>query len=203
MQVNSSEQGTLHSNNISQAPSSIQVNRRLSSHLEESSSVATSLHIHSNFSERNLAENGNSSINVLQLEQHCKNLEDELDQVKFQIVKIVSDKNDFSKENAVLKTYQNAFATLTEQNEILKKRLERFTRMEISNETPTIIPDIDRSSPDGQEKDSDPIVKCRNNSEYEDVLVQLKENMIKLVEEKSLMQDNFKEEKKEILEKNK
>ena len=202
MQVNSSEQGTLHSNNISQAPSSIQVKRRLSSHLEESSSVA-SLHIHSNFSQRNLAENGNSSINVLQLEQHCKNLEDELDQVKFQIVKIVSDKNDFSKENAVLKTYQNAFATLTEQNEILKKRLEGFTRMEISNETPTIIPDIDRSSPDGQEKDSHPIVKCRNNSEYEDVLVQLKENMIKLVEEKSLMQDNFKEEKKEILEKNK
>ena len=57
-----------------------------------------------------------SIANVFQLEQHCKNLEDELDQVKFQIVKIVTDKNDFSKENAVLKTYQSAFAALTEQN---------------------------------------------------------------------------------------
>ena len=45
-------------------------------------------------------------VNVLELKQHCKNLEDELDQVKVQIVKIVADKNDFFKENAVLKTYQ-------------------------------------------------------------------------------------------------
>ena len=59
-------------------------------------------------------------MNVFQLEQHCKDLEAELDQFKFQIVKIVSDTNYYSKENALLKTYQNVFAALNEQNELLK-----------------------------------------------------------------------------------
>ena len=46
-------------------------------------------------------------------------------------MKIVSDKNDFSKENAVLKTYQNAFAVLTEQNELLKKKVGELTIMSL------------------------------------------------------------------------
>ena len=66
---------------------------------------------------------GKKEVQVFQLEQHCKNLEDQLDEVgiypfhkilahlliskvKFEIVKILTDKADFSKENAVLKNYQ-------------------------------------------------------------------------------------------------
>ena len=117
-------------------------------------------------------------VNAFQLEQHCKDLEDELDQVKFQIVKIVSDKNDYSKENAVLKIYQNAFAALTEQNELLKRKVEEYSVMDplttsrgsdtdnLSNEITTTkqISKIDRSSPDGQEKEPDQLANCKTDS---------------------------------------
>ena len=111
-------------------------------------------------------------VSVLELKQHCKNLEEELDQVKVQIVKIVADKNDFIKENAVLRTYQNAFVALNEQNEILRRKVTELSlkgvTFEDQNETVKINvkmaadgeirsygPDIARSSPDGQEKDID------------------------------------------------
>ena len=71
----------------------------------------------------NKSGKGKKEVQVFQLEQHCKNLEDQLDEVgiyhfhkilahiliskvKFEIVKILTDKADFSKENAVLKNYQ-------------------------------------------------------------------------------------------------
>ena len=70
----------------------------------------------------NSGKSGKKEVQVFQLEQHCKNLEDQLDEVrysiiskdwssltfkvKYEIVKILSDKADFSKENAVLKNYQ-------------------------------------------------------------------------------------------------
>ena len=130
-------------------------------------------------------------MNVLQLEQHCKNLEDELDQVKFQIVKIVSDKNDFSKENAALKTYQNAFAALTEQNEFLKRKVEELSIMDASHDDQSIlktispetgsaitdrktVPDVDRSSPDGQEKDADHQTHCNKGLNLAEEILNLK-----------------------------
>ena len=51
-------------------------------------------------------------VDLSQLEQQCRNLEEELDRVKLQIVKIVTDKKDFSEENAILRSYQSASATL-------------------------------------------------------------------------------------------
>ena len=134
-----------------------------------------------------------SNVNVLQLEEQCKNLEDDLDQVKFEIVKIVTDKNDVSKENAVLKTYQNAFASLIEQNEILKRRVqemslneaigqhfqldqERYSpMMSYSGTKEGKIPEIDRTSPDGQEKDSDQQVNCKSDMNLEEEILKLKE----------------------------
>ena len=64
-----------------------------------------------------------NKVDVRQLEQQCRDLEEQLDQVKLQIVKIVTDKNVVCKENAFLRNYQIAFDSLTEQNEMLKKKL--------------------------------------------------------------------------------
>ena len=54
-------------------------------------------------------------VNVSQLKQPCKNL-------KFRLIKMI-----FSKQNAVLKMYQKAYAALTEQNEILRSKVEELT----------------------------------------------------------------------------
>ena len=162
-----------------------------------------------------------SVVNVYQLEQHCKNLEDELDQVKFQIVKIVSDKNDFSKENAVLKTYQNAFAALTEQNELLKRKVRELSIMNLSSpleraEQVTVsteilngsgkrsqISEIDRSSPDGQEKDTDQIVTCKSTVDTQDGFIKLKEKIAESEREKNLNKETFEMERKEYMDRNK
>jgi hypothetical protein len=101
---------------------------------------------------------GKKEVQVFQLEQHCKNLEDQLDDVKFEIVKILTDKADFSKENAVLKNYQQAFSELQLQNTELRRRLEEGGGGKGLLEVPEqvegkMIPEIDRSSPDGQERE--------------------------------------------------
>ena len=157
---------------------------------------------------------------MYQLEQHCKNLEDELDQVKFQIVKIVTDKNDFSKENAVLKTYQSAFVALTEQNELLKRKVGELTIMSVSNpevwsEQVTIsteivngscrsqTPEIGRSSPDGQEKDADQLVTCKNTIDTQDEFIKLKEKIAESEKEKDLNMERFEMERKEYMDRNK
>ena len=159
-----------------------------------------------------------SSLDVAQLEQHCKNLEDELDQVKFQIVKIVSDKNDYNKENAVLKTYQNAFAALTEQNELLKRKVEQFSVMEATQDSrqeridpPTLIssnqgrqmPVIDRSSPDGQEKDPDLQSKPPEDVNLVEEILKLKAQLAEA--ENAVIKDkkSFEIEKMSSIERNK
>ena len=137
--------------------------------------------------------------------------------MKFEIVKIVSDKNDFSKENAVLKNYQNAFVTLTEQNEMLKKKFKELAIMDSvhslegnidveknsENEPARVIPDIDRSSPDGQEKESDQAVICKGNSEYEDEVFQLRGKLAESEKEKTLTNEKLESEKKDYVDRNK
>ena len=101
---------------------------------------------------------------VFQLEQHCKNLEGELESVKDEILKIISDKTSKSKENESLKHYVKAYEDLRQENESLKKEL---ALIKISNppKSPALstssksssgsstTENIDRSSPDGQEFD--------------------------------------------------
>ena len=158
-------------------------------------------------------------VNVLELKQHCKNLEDELDQVKVQIVKIVADKNDFIKENAVLKNYQNAFAALTEQNEILRRKVTELSfkgvtfedqsetvkidvKMAANGEIRSYGLDIARSSPDGQEKDIDNTPSYTGTT-AELEISSLKEKIVNLqhdIEEKVKMKE---EEKSHLLNNNK
>ena len=112
-------------------------------------------------------------VDVTQLELQCKNLEEQLDQVKCQIVKIVSDRNVITKENAVLKNYQIAFDSLTEQNELLIQKLNENTKMlDISSN----VPDTDRTSPDGQEIDKVPS-SSKSIIEYEAELERLHEKI--------------------------
>ena len=136
---------------------------------------------------------GKKEVQVFQLELHCKNLEDQLDSVKFEIVKILSDKADFSKENAVLRSYQQAFIELELQNCELRRRLqEEGNRPETSQETMEVvkmIPDIDRSSPDGQEKEM--LAPCHLGSSKmaEEEVGRLQQRLEVLEEEKRGLQD--------------
>ena len=102
-----------------------------------------------------------STVDVLQLEHQCRNLEEQLDQVKLQIVKIVSEKNN-----------QVAFASLSEQNDVLRKKLEDNTRMldqtdsvDLSDSVELI--DSDRTSPDGQEREKEQDITLKSSMEYE------------------------------------
>lgn len=61
---------------------------------------------------------------MFNLEQHCKNLEGELDQVKVEIVRILSDKDEFYRENETLKNYVSMVGQLREENVELRKELD-------------------------------------------------------------------------------
>ena len=124
-------------------------------------------------------------VDLSQLEQQCRNLEEELDQVKHQIVKIVTDKNDFNKENAILRSYQAAFATLTEQNELLKTALSEHSKM-LDISVIVDSPEADRTSPDGQEIDGDQMT-FKSSVEYEAELQNIRERNKALEDENKLV----------------
>ena len=108
-----------------------------------------------------------------------------MDQVKLQIVKIVTDKNDFHKENAILRSYQSAFATLTAQNDLLKtKLLEHSKMLDISVVAES--PESDRTSPDGQEIDGDQM-SFKSSVEYEAELQNIKERNKALEDENKMV----------------
>ena len=144
--------------------------------------------------QENIPTDQGNKIDVLQLERQCKDLEDQLDQVKHQIVRIVTDKNDFSKENAVLKNYQIAFTSLTEQNSFLKQKLEMDTTMfDASIEGPFKIPDTDRTSPDGQDKEKEQTLLCKSTIEYETNIKALVDKVTVLMEEKTQNNEKLKD----------
>ena len=81
--------------------------------------------------------------------------QDDLDQVKFKIVEILSLKDNYSKENQSLKSHQAAYLDLLQKNEELRKQLGQ-----LEEEGGVEVPDLilrsrrksPRSSPDGQER---------------------------------------------------
>ena len=118
----------------------------------------------------------------------------ELDRVKQEIVKILSQKDNVDKENEAL-----AFSQLKEENKRLRDKIETFevihhldqNDVASISETPTEngsknITDIDRSSPDGQEIDSEyPSLSTENNGLTNEEVVKLKEKIKLLETEKS------------------
>ena len=122
----------------------------------------------------------------------------ELDRVKQEIVKILSQKENVHKENEAL-----AFSQLKEENKRLKEKIETLEAIhnldqnddasisEILTENFTkIIPDIDRSSPDGQEIGSEyPSLSTESNglTNGDEEVVKLKEKIKLLETEKSNM----------------
>jgi len=121
---------------------------------------------------------------VLKLEEHCRNLEGELDQVKFEIIRMLSERAGYSKENETLKQYRAAFQQLQRENENLRRELEdlrlpaRFSPVTDSLET------MQRSSPDGQEHQDNGILGKEN----------LQERISQLEQEKQQETTKYKEE---------
>ena len=120
------------------------------------------------------SENDRSKVQVFQLEQHCKNLEGELDHVKDEIMRIITDKSNKTKENQSLKHYVKAYEDLRLENQNLKKELALIKlsppkRPSLNSNSSSgssrsnseaggdhqDVKSLDRSSPDGQEFEGD------------------------------------------------
>ncbi len=95
-----------------------------------------------------------------------RNLEGELENVKDEIIKILSDKSSASRENESLRHYARAYEDLRTENERLKRALETKAAAEppkspalstSSKGSASTDPtgEVDRSSPDGQEFEED------------------------------------------------
>ena len=65
------------------------------------------------------------------------------------------------------------------------------------------IPEIDRSSPDGQEKDADQLVTCKNTNDTQDEFLNLKEKIAESEKEKDLNMERFEMERKQYMDRNK
>ena len=64
------------------------------------------------------------------------------------------------------------------------------------------IPEIDRSSPDGQEKDADQIVTCKNTIDTQDELLKLQGKIAESEKEKDFNKERFETERKEFMDRN-
>ena len=140
------------------------------------------------------------------LPQHCQTLEDELDHVKLEIVKMMSGKDAFSKESQTLKNYEVKIFELEEENEKLKqavKHLELSLKTDPQLDEKVSIPDIllantsfvdlitdtDRTSPDGQEIGDECLVQpCQAVGGARHELNDLEQKVNKLRESNSLME---------------
>ena len=74
---------------------------------------------------------------VLQLQKQCENLEEELDDIKCEIVKMISEKVEYMKENVRLKTSQLSYEELEKENEILRSKVEEKGKA-IETKTPEV-----------------------------------------------------------------
>ena len=98
---------------------------------------------------------------MFQLKRHCKSLEGELDGVKSEIVRIITEKDGFFKENGMLKDYKKAYEDIKKENLQLEKDIEKMIDDNKSFKSPNASQDnivvelLDRSSPDGQEIGTD------------------------------------------------
>ena len=96
-------------------------------------------------------------LQVFQLKQHCRSLEGELDGVKSEIIRILSEKDGVLRENGILKELQLENQNLKEENRKLRERFERMLEINLPTQSPNSSQDDielelpDRSSPDGEE----------------------------------------------------
>ena len=94
---------------------------------------------------------------VFQLKQHCRSLEGELDGVKSEIVRIITEKDGFLRENGFLKDLKMERDDLKEENKKLKLDLRQLIEEKKHNRSPNPsqanlqLQLSNRSSPDGQE----------------------------------------------------
>ena len=127
---------------------------------------------------------------MLQLKRQCKSLEGELDGVKSEIVKIITEKDGFFKENGMLKDYKKAYEDIKSENLQLKKDIEKMIDDNKSFKSPNASQDnivvelLDRSSPDGQEIGTD----LQNASHLE--------NWKSIISENGVKNENMKEDDK-------
>ena len=141
---------------------------------------------------------------------HCQTLEDELNHVKLEIVKMMSVKDASSKESQTLKNYEVRISELKEENEKLKQAAKHLDHSLMTDphdqhqpDEKVSIPDIlvatssfvdmitntDRTSPDGQEIDDECLVQpCQAFGGESHALDDLEEKMSKLRESNSLME---------------
>jgi len=110
------------------------------------------------------------------LTEPCATLGDELDHVKYEIVKMISEKGQISTENEIIQNYKIKISELQEESEKLRQTVKELEctsfsdphnsqRMQDNSTLPDILVDnnsfkdpitsSDRSSPDGQEIDDD------------------------------------------------
>merc|ERR1712013_343355 len=136
----------------------------------------------------------------------------ELDKIKQEIEKIISQKENINKENEVLKIYQDAFAELNGQNKILVEKVQKLEALNTtlraeSKSFPDLIienhyqsiNDIQRSSPDGQELDDCQSISATiNDTEQKEIVC-----FQKKIEMLQVERDVLVREKDDILEKNK
>ena len=118
----------------------------------------------------------NSKSDVFNIEKKdFESIEGKLDNVKTEIVRIISEKDCFYKENGTLKNYKQAFEILKQENLKLKTEVLLLKEENKSLKFPNTSQDIivhdilDRSSPDGQEIEADikrhKIIEVQNNVE--------------------------------------
>jgi len=124
---------------------------------------------------------------VFQLKQHCRSLEGELDGVKSEIMRILSEKNGVLKENKSLKDLQIENRHLKEENKNLKLKFEQMVGDNSPFQSPNSSQENielelpDRSSPDGEELNK--ICKESTSEEYCCDKHDHSEDQIKLLEE--------------------
>ena len=132
-----------------------------------------------------------------------------LEKVKHEIIKIISQKENFCKENEVLKDYQIAFSQLNGQNIALKERIQELENsIHTDQNEGSLIPenlignenvinsisDIDRSSPDGQEIDNECLsLPCQNIELKNGDNIYLEEKIKSLETDKSSLETDRKE----------
>ncbi|QQP51106.1 Putative LOC100651630, partial [Caligus rogercresseyi] len=189
---------------LSSSTSSPSFFRQIQNHFKSNNATSSS---NSNTIKRSRSTSENetrSKVQVFQLEQHCKNLEGELDTVKDEILKILSAKSSANKENESLKRYARAYESLVRENQSLKKEIHEL-RSKCGNglsSTSPLPPQIhhDRSSPDGQEyydSPKSPRVSSTDDDEGEDSLD--KRDLAKLLE---TQKSELETERKGLLSKN-
>eukprot|EP00090_Calanus_glacialis_P044794 TRINITY_DN8028_c0_g1_i1.p1 TRINITY_DN8028_c0_g1~~TRINITY_DN8028_c0_g1_i1.p1 ORF type:complete len:1022 (-),score=304.52 TRINITY_DN8028_c0_g1_i1:104-3169(-) len=150
----------------------------------------------------NIIHRSNSSqpVEVFKLEQHCRDLEKELDQVKLETVQIFSDITNYSEENS----------TLEVQNEVLQKKLERKNVLAIEmlrniddadsadNNNGHMISDLDKTG------DSKSNMALNNQNEHQDSdeISQLKLKIKELEQSMLFVEEEYESDKKDLINKN-